>query len=91
MPIGSVTPSQIAGLKPVSPLNQTEKSISHRIRRAIETVTTFSGMKTCPARQRIENMFGKLKDWRRIHMRYDRCADVFMSAIALAVVVIFWL
>jgi len=25
-------------------------------------------------RHRIENMFGKLKDWRRIHTRYDRCA-----------------
>jgi hypothetical protein len=23
-------------------------------------------------RHRIENMFGKLKDWRRIHTRYDR-------------------
>ena len=42
-------------------------------------------------RHKIENMFGKLKDWRRIHTRYDRCADVFMSAIAIAVIVIFWL
>jgi transposase len=25
-------------------------------------------------RHRIENMFGRLKDWRRIVMRYDRCA-----------------
>ena len=24
-------------------------------------------------RHRIENMFGKLKDWRRIHTPYDRC------------------
>ncbi len=39
---------------------------------------------------RIENMFGKLKDWRLIHTRYDRCADGFMSAIAIAVTVIFW-
>ena len=42
-------------------------------------------------RHKIENMFGKLKDWRRIHTRYDRCAEVFMSAIAIAVTVIFWL
>ncbi|MCB2074202.1 MAG: transposase [Novosphingobium sp.] len=28
-------------------------------------------------RDRIENMFVKLKDWRRIHTRYDRCADLF--------------
>ena len=42
-------------------------------------------------RHRIENMFGKLKDWRRIHTRYDRCAHTFMSAIAIAATVIFWL
>ena len=44
-------------------------------------------------RHRIENMFGKLKDWRRIHTRYDRCAHTFMSAIAIAIAasVIFWL
>jgi len=42
-------------------------------------------------RHRIENMFGKLKDWRRIHTRYDRCAHTFMSAICLAAAVIFWL
>ena len=28
-------------------------------------------------RHRIENMFGRLKDWRRIHTRYDRCAHAF--------------
>jgi len=42
-------------------------------------------------RYRIENMFGRLKDWRRIAMRYDRCPVVFLSAIALAVIVLFWL
>jgi transposase len=42
-------------------------------------------------RHKIENMFGKLKDWRRIHTRYDRCAHTFMSAIAIAATVIFWL
>ncbi len=26
-------------------------------------------------RHKIENMFGRLKDWRRIHARYDRCAQ----------------
>jgi transposase len=39
----------------------------------------------------IENMFGRLKDWRRIHTRYDRCAHTFMSAICIAATVIFWL
>jgi transposase len=42
-------------------------------------------------RHRIENMFGKLKDWRSIHTRYDRCAHTFMSAIAVAAIVIFWM
>jgi transposase len=42
-------------------------------------------------RHRIENMFGKLKDWRRIHTRYDRCAHTFFSAIVIAAAVIFWL
>jgi transposase len=39
----------------------------------------------------IENSFGRLKDWRRIAMRYDRCANTFFSAICLAVIVTFWL
>jgi transposase len=42
-------------------------------------------------RHKIEIMFGRLKDWRRIHTRYDRCAHTFMSAITLAAIVIFWL
>ena len=40
---------------------------------------------------RIENMFARLKDWRRIHTRYDRCAHTFLSAIAFAATFIFWL
>ena len=36
-------------------------------------------------------MFGRLKDWRREATRYDRCAKVFLSAIALAALVIYWL
>jgi transposase len=42
-------------------------------------------------RHRIENMFGKLKDWRRIHTRYDRCAHTFMSAICIAATCCYWL
>lgn len=42
-------------------------------------------------RNRIEIMFGRLKDWRRVATRYDRCPKVFLSAIALAAAVIFWL
>ncbi|WP_417275566.1 IS5 family transposase [Celeribacter halophilus] len=42
-------------------------------------------------RNRIEVMFGRLKDWRRVATRYDRCPEVFLSAIALAATVMFWL
>ena len=50
-------------------------------------------------RHRIENTFGRLKDWRRIATRYDRCAHTFFSAICIAAfsaiciaaVVSFWL
>jgi transposase len=42
-------------------------------------------------RHKIENMFARLKDWRRIHTRYDRCAHTFLSAIAFAAAYIFWI
>jgi hypothetical protein len=35
-------------------------------------------------------MFGS-EDWRRVATRYDRCPKVFLSAIALAALVIYWL
>ena len=42
-------------------------------------------------RHKIENMFGRIKDWRRIATRYDRRADVFMAAITIAAIVIWWI
>ncbi len=33
-------------------------------------------------------MFGRLKDWRRIAIRYDRRTDVFMASITIAAIVI---
>ncbi|SCB23643.1 Transposase DDE domain-containing protein [Rhizobium miluonense] len=42
-------------------------------------------------RHKVENMFAKLKDLRRIATRYDRCADTFFSAICIAATMIFWL
>ncbi|WP_413717475.1 IS5 family transposase [Silicimonas sp. MF1-12-2] len=41
-------------------------------------------------RNRIEIMSGRLKDWRRVATREDRCPKVFLSTIALAVIVICW-
>ena len=42
-------------------------------------------------RQEIERMFGRIEDWRSIAMRYDRCHDLFMGAVVLASIFIFWL
>lgn len=42
-------------------------------------------------RHKVENLFAKLKDWRRIATQYDRCAHTFFSAICIAATVIFWL
>lgn len=42
-------------------------------------------------RHKVENMFGRLKDWRRVATRYDRCAHTFFSAILIAAIVIYWI
>ncbi|MFC0218837.1 IS5 family transposase [Pseudochelatococcus lubricantis] len=42
-------------------------------------------------RHKIEIMFGRLKDWRRIATRYERCAHTFFSAICIAAAVTFYL
>jgi hypothetical protein len=36
-------------------------------------------------------MFGHLKEWRRIHSRYGRCAHAFMSAVAPPASIISWI
>lgn len=41
-------------------------------------------------RNRIEIMFGRLKDRLRVATRHDRCPKVFLSAIAPAATVLFW-
>ena len=40
---------------------------------------------------KVENLFARLKDWRRIATRYDRCAHIFLSAVLIAATVSFWL
>lgn len=42
-------------------------------------------------RHKIENSFGRLKDWRRVAPRYDRRPIRFLSAAALAARILFWL
>ncbi|PWK65656.1 putative transposase [Aminobacter sp. AP02] len=36
-------------------------------------------------RHKVENLFARLKDWRRIATRYNRCAHTFFSAICFSV------
>jgi len=33
--------------------------------------------------------FGRLKDWRGIATRYERCGDIFLDTIVLAAIIIF--
>ncbi|MGC5748972.1 transposase [Gluconobacter sp. NFX36] len=40
---------------------------------------------------RIEIIFGRFKDWRRVTTHYDKCPSVSFSAICLAATIIFWL
>ena len=41
-------------------------------------------------RWRIENAFCRLKDFRRVATRYDKLAVNFLSAVALAAIIAFW-
>jgi transposase len=43
------------------------------------------------ARNAIERMFCRLKDFRRIATRYDRLATNFLAAVCLAATVSYWL
>lgn len=42
-------------------------------------------------RHKVENMFARLKDWRRVATRYDRCAHTFFAAITIAAIVIYYI
>ena len=46
---------------------------------------------TCKQRHKVENVFARLKDWRRIAIRYDRCAHTFFAAVLIAAIVIYWI
>ena len=41
-------------------------------------------------RHLVENAFCRLKDFRRVATRYDKLAANFLSAVALAAVIAFW-
>jgi transposase len=42
-------------------------------------------------RNLIENAFCRLKDFRRVATRYDKLADNYLSAVASATVLAFWI
>lgn len=42
-------------------------------------------------RHKIENVFARIKHWRRVATCYDRCAHTFMSAICIAAIPCCWL
>jgi transposase len=42
-------------------------------------------------RNRIERMFGRLKDFRRVATRYDKLARNYLAAVAIAAIVIWWI
>ena len=67
------------GILPVIPNNPTRKNHHPFDRNAYR------------GRNAIERAFCRLKDFRRIATRYDRRADVFLSAVCLAATVIWWL
>ena len=41
-------------------------------------------------RHKIENMFGRLKDWRRIATRYDKLAANFAASVFIAAIITWW-
>jgi transposase len=67
------------GTKPVIPNNPTRKRLHPFDRTAYRR------------RNLIERAFCRLKDFRRIATRYDKLAQTFEAAIALAAIVIWWL
>ena len=47
--------------------------------------------KSYKQRHRIENAFGRLKDFRRIFTRYDRLARNFLASVCLAAAIVWWI
>jgi transposase len=68
-----------AGAVPVIPGRSTRK------RRIVYDKSRYRG------RHLIENAFCRLKDFRRVATRYDKLARNFLSAVALAAILAFWI
>ena len=59
--------------------------------RAKRQLPATNGKTVYRRRHKVENMFARLKDWRRISMRCASCGHTFFGAISIAPIVIFWL
>ncbi|MBC6412830.1 MAG: IS5 family transposase [Hyphomonadaceae bacterium] len=46
---------------------------------------------TYKQRHKVESLFARLKDWRRVATRYDRCAHTFFAAVLIAAIVTYWM
>ncbi len=67
------------GTTPVIPNNPTRKNPQPFDARAYK------------ARNIIERTIGRLKDWRRIHTRYDKLAANFAAAVMIATIILWWI
>jgi len=52
---------------------------------------SFDDKERYRSRHLIENAFCRLKDFRRVHTRYDKLAANFLSGVALVTAIAFWL
>ncbi|MEY8827875.1 transposase [Sedimentitalea sp. XS_ASV28] len=96
-----LTDAQMARLRPFFPRSHGKPRVDDRRVLSGIILINRNGLLWCDAPKgygpaqtlynRIEIMFGRLKDWRRFATRYDRCPETFFSAIALAATVLFWL
>ena len=83
----------------------TRNTGSNAVRAQVNDLGAYPNIPPCKNRRRrllwdrqfyrnlnaIERMSGRFTDFRRIATRYDRRADVFLSAVALAATVNYWL
>jgi transposase len=67
------------GTKPVIPNRSNRKQLFSFNRRLYKE------------RRRIENAFGRLKDFRRIATRYDKLARNFLASVCIAAALVWWI
>lgn len=83
-----LTDAQIARLQPYFPKSNGQPRVDDR-RNLFESAP--HGIEPGSKKGDVGRRIGRTKDWRRVATRYDKCPTVFLSAIALAATVIFWL